>query len=1540
MESDAADSGSLETQSVCGSPTAGQLEAAEGIVDEASRDSQKDFSRTDPTLPACASPTSAVEAAVAPAEAAHSHDAVPLRPAAAVARLSSQTDRCQASTSPGTPSAGGGRNKRGGPTVPDSPSQPKMTAFFPANTPPTCKTGSQHGNLKRNDEDGNNGDSQPGAGTGSAGAGLARQATHSGAAQGSGSGAGGSAGTHLPVANTKLATLALLFKKTPRSHGLEESVQHSIPGSKSRRQLFTALYRAARGIADLTDADQIAAITKIVGPILDRIECYIIASQVMEEERSLGPRLRQFAREKILPGLLEVGFTEEMLSSIHVALEAAALSSPQLQGVPQLDGISAFSDSHIHAANETLPRFHGLAGMLQRSFEKCCLCGSTPFRHCQRGHLSACRNCLKKLGVPLSGGRCMCLAIAESLLPRVQKVYSMVALATVARRKALMLNRRDLDMAATLLVLAAALALKPVIDTLLDAVMQSITIQVQDGLRPSLTMEQIVVLHRLHPDVTDHLVQRIARLSGNQLRKHALYAAGAPRQAPTAVPTVMRIGYLAGTLDNARLARGALANSKGEQDTWLIVGVERCRNPSANNLVEQYFKNERLLELDGDNEQQARKVSELNLDLLVLIAFPDEGMEYILASGAAFKSLNWRGMSSSLTDLCDFTLTSRSSPGADSRHPDPRVIQVGFDQPIQATSIHSDGSAGSVNRGPSTVSREPAWGLNNDTFVVMFPGFLVQLDKVSLWTWMQLVAGLDGSVLVLTAEQASMKLIVEGWVKEYAQVHGPFATDRVLLLEWQGSEIHAARIRRTNLCVAPLNPMSLTFLAASVLSEAVGILVLEGRGSADVRACGLGALLIATNAEDFVLKGQQWATEWKSASAFLREQQDKCAGCFDTAQCSTTLNKIFRAVLGGETPVPFDEQLPVYEDDQKTRQAGIFETIGESRLGRVLFYQRSFERVLHYLEREGIKIRCVAGIGGGAYVLRAVLSRDYRGIKNVVVKIDRNLRSDTKLHNAGVLRDANFGRTMSKRMHGSMCWSGLVPKPIYVLHGGRSCVGHTQPDSMRRVLLFSIFEDVGGRFEDVLECLTTEWIRDGTVSNDLVLACQEIFLALWHAHRNGLIVGDITAQNIGQNTDGKAVFWDLGHAVCGPPKAGYAYGRPLGTTRLQRRTSTHYFAQAGQEHGINPLGDACLFKASGKDKTKTKFQFLTERDLDRGEQLSREKGRGLGRLGNGTFTNYDRKAAGERAGAVKENPNAPIDYTREEGEDVYQAQRTILKVFNPVDWENPDDWERRATAAAADPKQMLEFLKSGTRCKPQQPLLLSRFAKWFANGLGPGPRPTLIDLMTHLALTSPALPPDVEQAIERGEGFHFSGGIAGQLYPGIKESWREVYVPPASLQKEPDGTGGHLGLGVQLAFAALNGTFLSFYCGTKRSASHGLGAMDTFPTRYGISIRSVKQAEKFSIDGFVGRKLTMQWVIDHQATGAFMNAGDYRGGPASNVRLDRHNAWTDPATGIVWIPMYALCDIAAGDFLRWNYRPEDGEGGIYTFECSVQNTSN
>jgi hypothetical protein len=1418
----------------------------------------------------------------------------------------------------------------------DSPGQRKLTSFFGVQ-PAGCKSGEQAGMTKKKDDDNDDAaDSQPpGAGTGT---GPARQETCSGAEQGGASGAGGAGGAagSTQLAITQLATVAHLLKEAPHSHGLEASVERSVPGLKNRRQLFTALYRADKSISNLSEADRTAAITKIMDPIIRRFVCYIIASQVLEEERSLGPRLRQFGREKLLPGLLEVGCTEVMLSPIHEALRltAACLSSQasqQLRDVPQAMSACSvrISDSQMHAECEDMPQLPGVPGMLQRLLETCCLCGSAPDNHCHHGHLRACCACIRSLGLKQlkqSGGQCMCLAIAVSLQPKLREVCRLGGKAVTPKRQALIFNSSYLDKAATLLILAATLDVKPVIDTLLQDVVHVVTGQLQVGLLPSLTAEQIVVLHGIHHDVTEHLVKRVAKAHADALREHISYAPGAPQLnvgVQSSPHLGLRVGYLVGPLDNAELAHGALANTKEEEDIWLIICAGRSRTPLADVLVDLYSKKHRLLELKGGAAQQAAEVHTLNLDILVLMTFPSGDLEHILASGVARKTVNWRGMSASRTDLCDFTLVGSSSACAD---PDPRVIRVGFDQPVQATRL------GSAKQRPN---RE-ALGLPASGFVVTFPGLLVQVDKFSLWTWMQLVAGLDGSVLALTAEQASMKVIVEQWVKEYAELHGPFASDRVLLLEWQGSEIHAARIGHSSLCVATLNPkMSLIYLAASVLAEAVGFLVLEGTGSADVRACGLGALLIAQNAEEFVSKGQMWASQRQNACAFLREQREKYAGCFNPDRYSTMLNKVFRAVLEGETAIPFDEPVPDYEDDQKTRWAGIFATIGESRLSRVLFYKQGFERILDFLERSGIKVQGVAGMGGSAYVVRAVLSRDYRRVKKVVVKIDRTFRRITTMHNSGVLRDAAIGRTISNRMRGSMWWSDLVPKPVYMLHGGRSFVGHTEPNSSNHVILFSIFEDVECRFEDTLASFTTEWLEDATVSNDLVLACQEIFLALWHAHSNGLVVGDIKAQNIGQNPHGKAVFWDLGHGMCGPPKAGDAYGKTSGPSRLMRRTSTHHFAAAEKGDGTNPQGDANLFRASGQGNRKLRkvpFLFFTARDLDRGEQLSQQRNRGLGRLGNGTFTNYDCKAAEERAEAVKKDPDASHDREREEDEDIFQALRTILQVFKPVDWKNPVDWECRATAAAADPAQMLEFLKSGTRRTPQQPLALERFANWFAIGLGPRPRPKLIDLMTHLALTTPALPPAVEQAIVRGEGFAFAGGTVGQVYPAIKEEWQDFSIPPTLLRQESDGkeTGEDIGLGLQAVTGISEGAFVGFYCGTKRAQSQG--PMDTFPSRYGVSSRSQKQRDKITIDGFVGRKLTLQWLKDHQATGAFMNAGDWQGGPRSNVRLDGHKAWTDPATDIVWIPMYAICDIAAGDFLRWKYSPEDGEAGIYTFK--------
>ena len=471
--------------------------------------------------------------------------------------------------------------------------------------------------------------------------------------------------------------------------------------------------------------------------------------------------------------------------------------------------------------------------------------------------------------------------------------------------------------AAKLLVLAVMMDLVPVIDALLNRVLYFIKSQLRERVQPALTAGQIGVLHGKHRDITERLVQRVAKAHADQLRQDIPFSRVAACH--DARPLSPRVGYLAGPLDNADLAHGVLA--KEGQDTWLIIGRddERCRTPWADGLVDLYSRINRLLVLKGAAEQQAADVRTLNLDVLVLITYPTEELEYILASNPARHTINWRGMSNSLTDLCQFTMIG-SCPGADSMRTDPQVIRVGFDQPVRASRF----LCGSTKK---SLDREKLGLLPTASYVVMFPGFLVQLDKHSLWTWMQLVAGLDSSVLALTAEPASMVATVHMWVEEFAQRHCPFAISRVLFLEWQGHEIHAARIGHSSLCVAPLNPMFSAYFAASVLAEGVGLLVLKGTGSTDVWASGLGALLIAANADDFVQKGHAWASQQRDAIAFLLEQKEKGIGYFNTDRVPDAMSTIFEAVLAGGMKGRFErsvvaDSVLVFENDKKAWFSG------------------------------------------------------------------------------------------------------------------------------------------------------------------------------------------------------------------------------------------------------------------------------------------------------------------------------------------------------------------------------------------------------------------------------------------------------------------------------------------------------------------------------------------------------------------------------------------------------------------------------------------
>ena len=1484
------ESGSGRGSQVCspvsgGSPSAADLKEAEDLVDEASRESQEERFRS--SQPPVKVATEAKAPEIPASEA----------PAKQISPISPSSQRLKPP-----------KNQKDMPAK-----QKRISSFFH----PTCKGDSKPLNLGNDGDDDSGAQHEGGADTSAASSALGSSKSAS-VGSGSGDTKAGTGGTQL---GQQLRVASDLLKKVPITQGLEFSVQLSSPTIPTRRNLFASVLNASKHAA--SDATN----SRLLGRIVERVACYVLASAVLETESTLGPKVRQVVRDN-LHRLQEVGVNGD---TIYAALAAAEQSPRDAPSASQNGDANADSAAEV----EKIPIQSGVQGMLQSALETCCMCLSAPGNACLKGHiLRFCQACIKAFGD--SRQECQCQAVAASLM-KITCRRGGKALKPLTR-EILMNGREDFVRAARLLVLAAAFEVESVISALLDTVLEVIKAQLGEKLSPCATAEQVALLNGRHRHFTPFLVRRVAQAFANPLREHISFNRVIPPHQPESMTsphqpeTKPQVGFLAGHLNDIDL------DYVFEPGNWLIINAGGVRTAWANDLVKNCTETNRLLVLTGTAEEQAAQVLRLALDILVLIAFPNDDMEFIMASHPARKTVNWRGMSSSYTDACDFTLIgSSSAPHMFDSRADQRVIQVGFDQLVQTTF-------------DKTLPNRKELGLPDAGFVVMFPGFSFQLDKNSLWTWMHIVAGVDRSALVLTLESPDMKPLLQKWVADFVELFSTVTADRVLLLEYEGRHVHQGRIAASDLCVSTVTTMLTSCHAARALAEGVGCLVLKGSpGSTDVGASGLGQLLIAEDARDFVCKGHAWASHGMVARIFLAEQKEKRKGYYSLDKARNALNQIYCAVHRGDTQVPFDEGA-VFEDDQKVRWARILEIVRTSGSQAPFYYRPMLERIFGFLESNGVKLVGVVA-GGSAFVLEGVLTRDVsprdkRG-KRVVAKVAQNPRRISTVHNSLAFRHAWNASKMSFRLRKSRFFSLIVPRPIPLLLSGRSSIAYTEPNTSKHVIVVSIEELVERRFEDALTERAREW-QEGVISHSLVLDFQDWLLSLWHLHRNGGIAGNMKPQNIGQNGSGKVVFCDLGNGWCGPPKGGDAFGRQSGPTPLSRRNSTFHFAAAKTGEGSNPQGDANLFLASGKDRTG--FRCMTTKDLSVGEERARQRERGLGRLGNGPFTFYDVQAVQWRDEQAKEDPDVPLDLEAERDGDVYQLGRAMLQVFHPVSNApgGPADWERQATAAAAGPDEMKRFMLEGSpaaKNKLLQPLAFQRFADWLAATLGET-RLSLISTMTHLAMTVPVLEPEVELGVLSGAGFEFAGGIAGEVYPGIKPEWGSLVIPPTCLLLEPDGKkrvsgqslspekGGHLGVGNQLRTAVKEGDLVGFYCGTKRALDEG--AMDTFPSRFGVSIRSARQKEKISIDGFLGRKLTMQWLIEHQATGAFMNAGDWDGGLASNVSLNRHTAWTDPKTGIVWMAMYAIFDIAAGEFLRWKYSPVDGEGGIYTFKSAVQ----
>ncbi len=110
---------------------------------------------------------------------------------------------------------------------------------------------------------------------------------------------------------------------------------------------------------------------------------------------------------------------------------------------------------------------------------------------------------------------------------------------------------------------------EPVIDTLLNIVVEIVLAQLPENLPPAPTVEQNTVLYGRHSNITDHLVNRFVKAHADRLCNHIAFS-GVLRLAGELQQSSRRpsVGFLTGPLDISFLA-GFLASAK--EDLWLVV---------------------------------------------------------------------------------------------------------------------------------------------------------------------------------------------------------------------------------------------------------------------------------------------------------------------------------------------------------------------------------------------------------------------------------------------------------------------------------------------------------------------------------------------------------------------------------------------------------------------------------------------------------------------------------------------------------------------------------------------------------------------------------------------------------------------------------------------------------------------------------------------------------------------------------------------------------------------------------------------------------
>ena len=544
--------------------------------------------------------------------------------------------------------------------------------------------------------------------------------------------------------------------------------------------------------------------------------------------------------------------------------------------------------------------------------------------------------------------------------------------------------------------------------------------------------------------------------------------------------------------------------------------------------------------------------------------------------------------------------------------------------------------------------------------------------------------------------------------------------------------------------------------------------------------------------------------------------------------------------------------------------------------------------------------------------------------KRCALKLEYEAINDKTLHNSQNIREALLLNAIEKYMLRSKRFRWSFTRLLSLLAGKdqreRASVGYA--GSKERFLVFSIMEaipvDLG--HAQLLKEVRYLYRSEGVLDERARALGRSILHFASIMHQKCIYLGDVSFGNI------FPVSWrEILPNVSPSTRNKFAEPGGIGWCDWGSAVRTK---ESGSEPV--PLARQCTRPEESAKSQKSLTYLKVNRDgigLIGKQKLmecaDRRRSLGYGQTTFGTPGMRDTRMVEEEF--KKASKTAPRTLGQIMRFESYGHGAALFQIFCPRSQCVPiEKYEKEQNFAASSAANMLatmkKYVEPGVVIKQPETLALWSNLVW--NLMKEEDRISEDKALLHPALSLRILSQQHYEAVRTGDGILFSerlGPVGSPMEDLRFPAWK------VKLTKSK-------GLGAFSVGRIENDAPAALYAGLLYSLTEGEDLNVWPPGRHNVRLFD-GQVDNGQVIG----ELPMEVIVEESAPGVIFNAGD--SSERSNLKLDRYKVWTDPNTGITYMPFFVSKreGINPGEEGLWEYKPFDGRGGsaCYSFNDSV-----